>query len=544
MSDKDYRTTWGAASPENCGVELNTKGRYAVMALADIASQSDAVAVPLSQIAERQGLPLAYLEQIFVPLRRAGLVDSARGRTGGYRLAREASEISVADVMAAVDEDTHFTRCADNNPRCSREHRCLTHDLWEALSGVTTNFLSSVSLADIVSGMISAAAPAEAPAQSMASRGPHRVYLDYNATAPLRPEAKAAMIAALEAAGNPSSVHSEGRLARNIVERARESVARLVGAKPSEVVFTSGATESNAWVMAQRWDTIFVANVEHDSVLAPARANGAEVVTLSTGPDGRVRVEDIAARILTGAPVGRALVALQMANNETGVIQDVAAVAAFAREHGLFLHTDAVQAPGRIAINFSAHGVDLMSLSAHKLGGPKGVGALVIRDHLDLVPLIRGGGQERRRRAGTENLAGIAGFGVAAEAAQQHLSASDRIAALRDGLEAALRATIPESVVIAADAPRLCNTSTIALPGKLAETLVIRLDLAGFAVSAGSACSSGKVGASHVLEAMGLSRDIAASAIRLSLGLDTTEDEIAAFVAAWKTIASKPALAA
>ncbi len=239
-----------------------------------------------------------------------------------------------------------------------------------------------------------------------------------------------------------------------------------------------------------------------------------------------------------------AVVALQMANNETGVIQPVAEVAEFARTHGIAIHSDAVQAAGRILIDFAALGLDTLAISAHKLGGPKGVGALVIRDHLDLVPLLRGGGQERRRRAGTENLAAIAGFGAAAEVARAELAGAAAIAALRDSLEAQIRIVSPRAVIVGENAPRLANTTALALPGKLAETLVIRLDLAGIAVSAGSACSSGKVGASHVLEAMGIARDIAAGTIRLSLGPATTQDDIAAFVAAWKTIAGSPAIAA
>lgn len=527
-------------------MELTTKGRYAVTAMADIAGQAgvsgEMPAVPLSQIAERQHLPLAYLEQIFVGLRRAGLVESARGRSGGYKLARPAADISVGAVMRAVDEDTHFTRCSDDDPRCSRETPCLTHGLWQRLGQVTSSFFASISLADVVAGRIPADLPADRGVRTVAA--PSRVYLDFNATAPLRSEAKAAMVAALDVAGNPSSVHSEGRKARGVIEAARMSIARLVNAKPSEVVFTSGATESNAWVMTQPWDTIFVAGVEHDSVLAPARANGAELVMVGVDGNGSVRVEDIAARVLTGSPVGRALVSLQLANNETGVIQNVAEVAEFAREHGLMVHTDAVQAPGRIAVDFAALDVDLLSLSAHKFGGPKGVGALIIRDHVDLEPLLRGGGQERRRRAGTENLAAIAGFGAAAEAAIADLGDVARMAAQRDSMEAAIRAASPNALIIGAASQRLPNTLCVALPGMLAETLVIRFDLAGIAISAGSACSSGKVGASHVLDAMGLSRDIASTAIRISLGASTTEDDIARFVSAWKDITSKAAMAA
>ncbi|MFN0217791.1 MAG: aminotransferase class V-fold PLP-dependent enzyme [Hyphomicrobium sp.] len=525
-------------------MELTTRGRYAVMAMADLASQPDDAPAPLSQIAERQGLPLSYLEQIFGPLRRAGLVESARGRTGGYRLARPAAEISVDDVMAAVDEETRFTRCTDDDARCSRDKPCLTHDLWTALGQATSEFFSRVSLADVANGKVIAGDAAQRAETSKAHKGGKRIYLDYNATAPLRDCARDAMIAALDVAGNPSSVHAEGRAARGVIETAREHVARLVGSRPSEVVFTSGATEANAWVMAQPWNTIFVSGVEHDSVLQPARASGASIITVPAGRDGLVRIEEIAARVVCGAPTGRTLVSLQAANNETGVVQPLAEMAHFAREHGLFMHSDAVQAAGRLPIDFAVLGLDLMSVSAHKLGGPKGVGVLVIRDRLDLAPLIRGGGQERRRRAGTENLAAIAGFGAAAEAALADRTSATRIAALRDRLESAVREFAPQATIICKESPRLANTSSIALPGRSAETLVIKLDLAGVAVSAGAACSSGKVGVSPALEAMGFGPEIAKSAVRVSLGPATTEQDIAAFIAAFKTIVSQPALAA
>ncbi|MEQ1716261.1 MAG: aminotransferase class V-fold PLP-dependent enzyme [Hyphomicrobium sp.] len=520
-------------------MELTTRGRYAVMAMADLARQDSAVALPLSQIAERQKLPLPYLEQLFLGLRRAGLVESARGRSGGYRLGRSAALISVADVMTAVEEETHFTRCHEEASGCIAGERCITHGLWQGLSEVTSGYLKSVTLADVAvsSKPVGAVAPgARVPVQ--------RSYLDYNATAPLKAEARAAMLAALDIVGNASSVHSEGRRARGIVETAREQVAALVNAKPSEIVFTSGATEANVWAMAQGFDTIFAAGIEHDSILAPARANGARVIEIATGREGVVRAEDVARQILSRMDLGHVLITLQLANNETGVLQPVSALADFAREHGAVMHTDAVQAAGRIPIDFAALGVTTLSLSAHKMGGPKGIGALVIRDRIDLSSLIRGGGQERRRRAGTENIAAIAGFGAAAVAAAKDLAEAGRIAALRDRFEDNVRAISPGAIIIGAGALRLANTSTLALPGKAAENLVIKLDLAGVAVSAGSACSSGKVGASHVLTAMGLEPEIARSAIRVSFGPMSTENDIAAFLAAWKTIAGQPALAA
>jgi cysteine desulfurase len=367
-----------------------------------------------------------------------------------------------------------------------------------------------------------------------------RTYLDHNATAPLRPEARAAIVEALEVIGNPSSVHAEGRHARAVVEKARERVADLVGASPAQVVFTSGATEANNWVLRSGWDVVFAPGVEHDSVLAPARAWASGFHQLPVDGEGRVQLAalELALQELC-RPGGRALLALQLANNETGVLQPLREAVALARAHGCLIHTDAVQAPGRLAIDFNGLGVDSLSLSAHKLGGPKGIGALVLRENFALDPLIKGGGQERRRRAGTENVAGIAGFGAAAVAAMRDLADVDRLASLRSRLEAGAFDAAGDAVVIASRAPRLPNTTCIALPGLSAETLVIRFDLAGVAVSAGAACSSGKVGPSAVLAAMGLPNDVARAAIRVSLGWNTTETDVAAFLAAWAAIAGR-----
>jgi cysteine desulfurase len=346
------------------------------------------------------------------------------------------------------------------------------------------------------------------------------------------------VVAALDLVGNPSSPHTEGRRARALVEDAREEVAALVGAEPADVVFTSGGTEANNWVLAGGWSAIGLAGIEHDSVRAPARASGARLVGLPVDGDGVIPMTEIGAVMdELGGP--RCLLTLQMANNETGVLQPVAATAAIARARGLAVHCDAVQAAGRVAIDFRALGVDFLSLSAHKLGGPKGAGALVIRAGAALPPLLTGGGQERRRRAGTENVPAIAGFGAAARAALRNLADIRRIAALRDRLEAEVRAITPEAQVIAAGARRLPNTTSLALPGHGAETMVIALDLAGVAVSAGAACSSGKVGASHVLEAMGVEPAVAGAAIRVSLGWGSTEADVAAFLEAWSRLAAE-----
>lgn len=365
-----------------------------------------------------------------------------------------------------------------------------------------------------------------------------RTYLDWNATAPLRPEAREAMLSTLDVVGNPSSVHAEGRAARAIVEGARERVASLVGARPQDVVFTSGATEANNWVVRSGFDTLMLAEIEHDSVTQAALAFGARRVALPVKASGEVAIEALAEEVLrAAAPLGRALVALQFANNETGVLQPVAEAAKFARSHGVGVLCDAVQGAGRAPISMAALGADYLTLSAHKLGGPKGIGAVVVRPGAPLAPMIVGGGQERRQRAGTENVAAIAGFGAAAHAASSDLeAASRRMAGLRGELEMSVKEITPAAVIIGEGSPRLCNTTCLALPGRLSEVLVAGLDLGGVAVSAGAACSSGKVARSRVLDAMGCESAVAAGAIRVSLGPTTTHADIAAFLAAWRAL--------
>ena len=359
-------------------------------------------------------------------------------------------------------------------------------------------------------------------------RAATEAYLDWNATAPLRPEAIAAMSAALAGCGNPSSVHRWGRTARQTIEQARASVALLLGASPEGVVFVSGGTEANHLaLLGSGRERVLVAAVEHDSVL---RATP-EAEQIPVDRQGIVLLD--ALDDLLAADLRPALVSVMLANNETGVVQPVREIAAVARAHGALYHCDAVQAAGKIPLDVGAIGADFVTLSAHKLGGPPGVGALVMNDGTELAPLLRGGGQERGRRAGTENLPGIAGFAAAAAAAVTQIAVYDRVRALRDALEAGVAAVTPEAMVVGAAAPRLPNTSAIALPGVAAETQVIALDLDGVMVSAGAACSSGKVGPSHVLAAMGVAPTIAGSTIRASLGWNSTEADIDHFLEAW-----------
>lgn len=353
-----------------------------------------------------------------------------------------------------------------------------------------------------------------------------RIYLDHNATSPLRPSVKAAMLAALDAGGNASSIHREGRTARKLMDEAREAIALSLGALPQMIAFTGGGTEANNWaIRGVGAEHIVVSAIEHPSVLAAAKATGKPVDILPVDAQGVVKIAELAA--LLKRP--NTLVSVQLANNETGVVQDIPAIAAAVHRAGALLHVDAVQAYKKIPVNFGLLGCDLLTIAAHKVGGPQGVGALVIRDGLVVEPMLAGGGQELRRRAGTENIAAIAGFGALAR--EPMLETQTLLGTLELGLRGA--------VIFSGDATRLPNTSCFAVPGMKAETLLMNLDLEGIAVSSGSACSSGKVGKSHVLEAMGVASELAQCAIRVSLGWNTTEAEIARFIEALNTLRAR-----
>lgn len=356
-----------------------------------------------------------------------------------------------------------------------------------------------------------------------------QVYLDYNASAPLCSEAQQAMIAAMDITGNPSSVHASGRAARKIVDHARRTIADLLGGDPERVIFTSGGTEANNLALNGLEDvTVFTSAVEHPSVIE-ARSDAKRI---PVDGDGVIDLTALEAMLKDASQKGeKVLVSVMLANNETGVIQPVAKVALLAREYGAKVHCDAVQALGRIPLDMGRLLVDMVSVSAHKIGGPKGIGALAIAPGVMLVPQIRGGGQEKYRRGGTENVLGIAGFAAAAQRAEAGMAKMTEIAAKRDRLEMQLASEAPELVIAGKGTERLVNTSCLILPGMPGETQVMALDLGGVAISSGSACSSGKVRESHVLKEMGVSDT--GSAIRVSLGLETTDEDIDTFVRVW-----------
>ncbi len=358
------------------------------------------------------------------------------------------------------------------------------------------------------------------------------IYMDYNATTPMKPAVRAAVLEAMERYGNPSSVHRYGRIARRYVEEARAAVAALAGVKPAQVIFTSSGTEANNMIFAGLPGTHFITSaIEHDSVLASTP--NAQRLPVTT--DGVIDLS-AAEQILKVAPT-QSLISVMLVNNETGIIQPVTELAKLAKAYGHKMHTDAVQAAGKLPIDFADLGVDFLTLSAHKIAGPQGMGALIVSEKAVLQPMLRGGGQEMNRRAGTENVAGIVGFGVAAQLAVDDLRDVPQQSLLRDELQKSLQDIAgSDAIVIGVKAPRVANTLCIAMPGISSETQVMAMDLGGVAVSAGSACSSGKVKVSHVLRAMGCDDDVAGAAMRISLGWKTKISDINLCIDAWRSL--------
>lgn len=367
------------------------------------------------------------------------------------------------------------------------------------------------------------------------------VYLDHNASTQLLDPARAAIVGGLDSTGNPSSVHGAGRRLRTLVEKARDQVAKAAGAERKHVVFTGSATEALTQAIAGGaralgFDAIIVSAGEHAATLKAAEMTGLPVSQTALTPDGVIDVAALAAAVAAASAAGHvALVAVHAVNNETGVIQPVAQIEALVGPTPHFLLVDAVQAFGKLELDFAARAADMMAISAHKVGGPAGVGALLVKPHCDVARLIPGGGQEQNRRGGTESAALIAGFGAAAEIFPSAYDAT-AIAGLTDVLTKGVQTLAPEVVVFGADADRMGNVVNFAMPGVKASVAMMGLDLEGVAVSSGSACSSGKVGRSHVLQAMGVDPDLADCALRVSLGWPSTQDDVDRFLKAFEKV--------
>ena len=525
-------------------VLLGTKARYAVMAMVELARRDLSVPVALADLSESQEIALPYLEQIFSRLKQAAIVNSVRGPGGGYVLSRPAAEISIADIVRASEENLKMTRCNSQSGGCmSTKAKCLTHDLWEGLEMQINSYLQNITLADIVSqrsaigNLVSGIRDqgSEVRDQGSGIRDQRaKIYLDYNSTAPVRPEVIALMAEIMEFPANSSSAHGFGRKAHKILEDSRKLIAESISAFPNELIFMSCASEANATALRGFPERrLLVSAVEHSSVLHN-HDSAADVQHIPVDSHG---VVDLAALDELLAEGGKALVSVMLANNETGIIQPMRSIADICKKHNALLHSDAVQALGKVALDFTALGVDMMSIAAHKMGGAVGAAALVIRQDLPIKPLLYGGGQELRRRAGTENIAAIAGFAKAVEMID--LAHMQKLRLWLDEMENKLAAAgayiLPTAKTennkhtnTPPPLPRLPTTPTIAIPRLPQEVLLMKLDLAGFAVSAGSACSSGRIEPSHVLAAMKTKNEIAKSAIRISAGWATKEKEIQA----------------
>ncbi len=361
------------------------------------------------------------------------------------------------------------------------------------------------------------------------------IYLDFNATSPILPEVINKVAEVMGVIGNPSSVHQTGRKARSVVEEARSQVAALVGVRARDIVFTSGGTEANNAVLRSTGaKSLIISAIEHDCVLAAAKASGLDVHILLVDGNGQVELNTLS--VLLEKAEKPVLVSVMLGNNEMGAIQDIANITEISKKYNARVHCDAVQAAGKINIDFNGLGVDYLTLSAHKLGGPQGVGAIVLTPTAPLNALIVGGGQELGRRSGTENVAGVAGFGVAAIDALTNIPAYEGVRALRDRMETEISAYADDVIITGKGIERLPNTSCIVMPLMKGETQVMHFDLNGICVSSGSACSSGKVKVSHVMTAMGMNEELANCSLRISLGLSTTDKEIDAFIKAWKTL--------
>jgi cysteine desulfurase len=497
-------------------MKLSTKGRYAVMALVDMAQQGHSHPVSLADIAHRQHLPLSYLEQLFAKLRKAQLVTSIRGQQGGYCLTLPAESISVLDVLQAADEPLKATLCLPDTPGgcLGRSTKCLTHHVWAGLDHHMTDYLRQTSLADVLCP--------QTPSSKTS------VYCDYNATFPLRPSVQKVMKNAMTQMGNASSQHTWGRTQRQALEQSRRQIALGLDCPPDFVIFTSGGTESNNMVMHSFAPHVLASQAEHACIRHYLQPD--KVIRMT--PEGLIDLVHLEQLLQKSSPP--ALVSVMLVNNETGVIQPLTEVVSLAKRYGAFVHTDAVQALGRIPVSFQKLGVDAMTVSSHKVGGPMGIGALIVRPGLSLTPLLRGGGQEKGYRPGTTPVVLALGFAQALEEALKEDWSSTH--ALRQQFEETLQSLDPAIAIYGQTAPRVPNTTAIRMPGVRHETQLVGFDLEGIAVSAGAACSSGKAEPSWVLRSMGVADDDAQETIRFSFGPHLTSQDIQYIVLQWKTL--------
>ena len=505
---------------------LTKKARYAVMAMLEMANRDTGDMLKLSDIAKAQGIDLSFLEQIFAKLKKADLIESVRGPGGGYRLSKSSREISVSQIMKAIEEEVKITKCgntsASENKRCLNHGKsiCATHHLWSELERNIDDYFKSKTLFDICN--------------KKDQRG--YIYFDHNATTDLLPEVKEGMLELYQVPLNASSVHKNGRIAKNYIESARVKVKNMVcAADDYKVIFTSSGTEANNLAIlgcGKNGYFPIVSTIEHSSVLDIAGQGLIDVMN-----DGLVNL-DYLEKVLS-LHDGKAIVSVMLANNETGVIQPIAEISKIVHKYNCLLHTDATQCPGKILIDISKLNPDMMTISAHKFGGPLGAAALIYKQGIDLYPIIIGGGQEYRLRSGTHNVQAIHGFGIACEAEPLYRKKMEEKKILRDYIEDKILQLCKDAIVFGKGSLRLPNTASISMPSVNASSQVMHFDIDGVAVSAGSACSSGTAKLPHVHMAMGYDEAVAKTAIRISLGIKNTKAEADAFINSWNTLYSR-----
>jgi len=525
-------------------LRLSTRGHYGLKAMFDLALHYGENPIPLKSVAERQGISDNYLEQLISVLRKAGLVKSVRGAQGGYILARSPENINVGEIIRAMEGPIAPVNCVSEvePTECDQSDVCITRAVWARVRDSIAEVLDSISLADMCRDAERIKKIQNNDMHYIQKKEEsqlRRVYMDHSATTPVRTEVAEEMYKYItEYFGNPTSLHYFGRQVRNAVEEAREKVAKAIGAKTNEIVFTSGGTESDnmaihgvAYANKNRGNHIITSAVEHHAVLNTVKALGKEGFTITILPVdkyGMVNPDDVA-NAITDKTI---LVTIMHANNEVGTIQPIQEISKITREHGVIFHTDAVQSFGKIPVNVDDLGVDLLTISGHKIYAPKGIGALYIRKGTRWKQsLFHGGAQERLRRAGTENVPGIIALGKACELAVENLeSEAAYLSKLRDRLIEEVIGKISHVTLTGHPTKRIPGHASFCFRYIEGESMLLSLDMKGIAASSGSACTSGSLEPSHVLLAMDIPHEVAHGSIRLTLGRDNTEEDIDYFM--------------
>ena len=516
-------------------MKLSTKGRYGLRAMIDLASHEEEGAVSIASISERQNISESYLEQLVRPLRKAGFIESVRGAGGGYVLAKPADSISVGDVLRVLEGGLEAVTCSVNEGLggCDAADFCVTRFVWQRINEGITNAVDSISLGELVQQ--SRQLEKNRNSDRNDKEGTTMIFLDNAATTKTAPEVVEAMLPYFsEYYGNPSSIYAIAGKSKEAITKGREQIANVLGAKPEEIYFTAGGSESDNWALKATFEAyknkgnhIITTKIEHHAILHTCeyleKERGAKITYIGVDENGVVNLDELEAAITPET----ILISVMAANNEIGTIQPIKEIGRIAKEHNILFHTDAVQAFGQIPINVDECNIDMLSSSGHKINGPKGIGFLYIRKGVKIRSFVHGGAQERKRRAGTENVPGIVGYGVAAErAARTMAERTAKEIEVRDYLINRILTEIPNCRLNGDPVKRLPNNCNISFEFIEGESLLIMLDMKGICASSGSACTSGSLDPSHVLLAIGLPHEKAHGSLRLTLSEEITKEDV------------------